>query len=83
MQGYFIENEMLRRLHGYEQDMIPSALTPSGPVVEEMVASLLVNIIGPQLMVWFMVGELMEALTTIAWATAMMARFLPRRAARC
>jgi hypothetical protein len=45
MQGYFIENEMLRRRHGYEQDMITSALTPSGPVVEEMVASLLVNII--------------------------------------
>jgi hypothetical protein len=60
MQGYFIENEMLRRLHGYEQDMIPSALTPSGLVVEEMVASLLVNIIGPQLMVWFMAGEPME-----------------------
>jgi hypothetical protein len=60
MQGYFIENEMLRRRHGYEQDMITSALTPSGPVVEEMVASLLVNIIGPQLMVWFRVGEPME-----------------------
>jgi hypothetical protein len=60
MQGYFIEHEMLRRRHGYEQDMMPSALTPSGPVVEEMVASLLVNIIGPQLMVWFMEGEPME-----------------------
>jgi hypothetical protein len=60
MQGYFIENERLRRRHGYEQDMIPSALTPSGPVVEEMVASLIVNIIGPQLMVWFMEGEPME-----------------------
>lgn len=40
--------------------MIPKALNPSGQMVDEIVAPLLIKIVGPQFMIWFMVGEPME-----------------------
>jgi hypothetical protein len=40
--------------------MIPKALNPSGQVVDEMVAPLLIKIVGPQFTVGFMAGEHME-----------------------
>ncbi len=40
--------------------MIPEALNSSGQVVDEMVAPLLIKIVGPQFTVQFMAGEHME-----------------------
>jgi hypothetical protein len=54
LRGLSIEYESSRDLHGFEMDVVPSVLNPSGQAVNEVVAPMSINVVGLQLTIGLM-----------------------------